>query len=104
MPAGAALGAAAIAGNDGFATGADAGAAGAAPARGAGAPAVRSLPHVRQNCICLGLSVPQRVQREAIGLAAGAATALCADDDAPPPSGVPHAWQNALCGGFSRWQ
>jgi hypothetical protein len=35
-----------------------------------------SLPQVRQNCICLGLSVPQRVQREAIGFAAGAAAAL----------------------------
>ena len=68
-----------------------------------------SFPQVRQNCICLGLSVPQREQRGAIALPAGmdvaaGGAAACADEDAPPPSGVPHAWQNALCGGFSRWQ
>jgi hypothetical protein len=72
-------GSGAIAGSDAREGGAFAGAAtgGRAAGMGAGAGAAAaedmSLPHVRQNCICLGLSVPQRVQRDAIGFAAGAA-------------------------------
>jgi hypothetical protein len=71
-------GSGAIAGSDACGGGAFAGAAAGARFAGAAAAAaaVMSLPHVRQNCICLGLSVPQRVHREAIGFAAGMTAAL----------------------------
>ena len=57
-------------------------------------------PQVRQNCMFLAFSAPQRGQRA--GLGRGAAWT------APrrpfwPAIGAPQAWQNAFCGGFSRW-
>jgi len=48
----------------------------------------------------LPFSVPQRGQRTPPG--AGGATApgaFCGWAE----SGAPHVWQNAFCGGFSRW-
>ena len=73
----------------------------AAAATAAGAPfAAKSKPQVRQNCMFLALSPPQRGQRAALAAGAGEAAAT----DGPFwPMGAPQAWQNAFCGGFSRW-
>ena len=68
-------------------------------ARAARQPTSNRVPHVRQNCVPFGLSAPQRAQRTPPAAGAAACTA-----GAPKaPRGVPQAWQNAFCGGFSRW-